>query len=175
MKLRQIVEEITDDLKKEYSKGFKYEAEDSGEGFHLYSFTIGDAKYEAQVSGVDCPGGRNCNMYSVSFEDVDEGQGLTGKGNVREVFSTVIEIVKDFLTREPGKNLFFSSGDGDRVRDMLYRRFTQSVGKVFPGYVGITSETEGGNLFVVPEKNAEKFIKYYKSKSSFEKNFTIHK
>lgn len=175
MKIRPILEELSDDIKKEHSTDFKYMDEESGYGFHRYVFNIGDAKYEAEISGVACPQGKNCGMHSVSFSDIEEGQGITGKGNVKEVFSTVVEIIRHFLSRNPNENLFFSSGDGDRVRELLYKRFTKEAKKFFPGYVGITSDTEGGNAFIVPEKNAEEFIEYYKSLDTFERNFVIHR
>jgi hypothetical protein len=164
MKLRQIAEELTDDLKKEYSKGFEYNKEESGYGYHRYSFEVGDAKFIAEIAGADCPGGQNCRVHDVSFEDVTDGrfsdnrQGITGRGNVKEVFSTMVEIIKDFLSKNPNEALIFSGDEGSR--DALYSRFGRSASRIFPGYVGIVSESNDGHVFIVPKSKSDFYLNY---------------
>lgn len=167
MKLRQIAEEITDDIKKEYSKGFEYNAEDSGYGYHEYSFSVGDAKFKMDISGADCRGGGKCKVHIVSFEDVTDGmfaanrQGSTGRGNVKEVFSTVVEIIKDFISKNPGELLMFDGDEGSRAA--LYNRFAKGASNIIPGYVGITDRANPSRQFLAPRNKVEEALEYIKT------------
>jgi len=169
MKIRKIVEGITDTLSQDPLK-YNYDKEESGYGYHKYSFDTENASYEVEISGVDCEKGENCRMNSLSFHEITRGQNIIGTGNAGKVFTTVLDITRDFLRKNPNEILFFSSGDGDRTRDLLYRRFVKEVKKFFPGYVGITTDFEGDNMFIVPKSKLDDELKEYIKGITFLKN-----
>lgn len=77
--------------------------------------------------------------------DVDTAGATLGTGDAFRVFSTVIEIVREYVERAaPGLIVFKGRTDASRLR--LYQRFAQSIGNVLPGYqfLKAVNDTEAG-------------------------------
>ncbi len=151
-------ESITDLIKKENAVPFKsLEAE---WGFYTYSFTVNGSKFEAEIGGVDVDNDAHIIPFHVfKFEDTADGDGMTGKGNVDKVFSTAVEILKDFLRKNPKSVVAFSAYE--RGRHALYQRFVRDIGSIIPGYVGFIP-TSTSNMFIIPKEKLEKFKEYSK-------------
>ena len=163
--LRQIAEELEDTLSPKRAVPWKIVKEgDRNE----YSFEVKKAKYSVFISRVNFEGSRarsyhQKNMFFLSFEDTtvldDEGygeSGMTGKGNVAAVFSTVLVILKYFISNSSVKPTFiFSSEDSLRgtTRVRLYERFVKKTPNFIPGYEGKMikyPEYEIAKFFIFP-------------------------
>jgi len=153
-------ESITDLIKKENAVPFKSLVAEWG--YYKYSFTVNESKFEAEINGVDVDNDAHIIPYHVfRFEDTAEGDGMTGKGNVEKVFSTAVEILKNFLRKNQKSVVAFSAYE--RGRQALYQRFVRDIGSIIQGYVGFTP-SRTSNMYIMPKEKLEKFKEYIEKK-----------
>ncbi len=60
--------------------------------------------------------------------------GITGKGDSRKIFGTVINIVKDYVNKNNPKKIYFLADNSEPSRVKLYKAFSDRVGQVLPNY-----------------------------------------
>jgi hypothetical protein len=111
---------------------YPYETRDG----KLYHFETEDGvKYKVYFGGKD--------LVEVSFSAILPGDEekfrpdkttLTGTGNSRKVFGTVVKIVKEFLEEQDPKALYFTGEGSEPSRIRLYDRLISQVDKELPNY-----------------------------------------
>jgi hypothetical protein len=97
--------------------------------------------------------------YKVEFDIVDDdvtvafaarGQGdehkigLTGTGNSRKIFGTVIKIVKDYIRKSNPGIIAFSANNSEPSRVRLYNMLASQVNKELPNYNFTDAFSNGG-------------------------------
>ena len=70
--------------------------------------------------------------------------GLTGTGNSRKIFGTVIKIVKDYVRKAQPDNLSFSANSSEPSRVRLYKMLASQADKELPNYKFADSFSNGG-------------------------------
>ena len=77
---------------------------------------------------------------------------ITGTGNSRKVFGTVVKIVQDYVEAHKPKALYFISSD-EPSRLRLYQTMTDQVGKALPDYYAVKPTDLGdGKAFMLKRK-----------------------
>jgi hypothetical protein len=71
--------------------------------------------------------------------------GVTGTGEAFQVFSTVIDILRDFVKKHEPAMIKFSALEPSRIK--LYSRLVDMVASELPGYYG-ARETDGRTFFI---------------------------
>lgn len=163
MKLRLILEELSDDIKKEKAGNFKLVKQENG--FFYYIFEIKNLSFKARFFlDIFEKEGRELETYEFEFSDSKDSIKTTGTGNVIEVFSTLNEILKDFYSRVPNAILVFSA-EG-RGRNAFYIRIIKNLEKVLPGLEGMKTSTNCGYAdecyFIFPKKRKKEIIYFMK-------------
>jgi hypothetical protein len=103
---------------------------------HRYYFTTEDGiKYKVYFQGKD--------LVEVAFSAILPGEeenfrpdktDLTGTGNSRKVFGTVIEIVKDYTNKNKPNAIYFTAANDEPSRIKLYYALMSQVDKALPDY-----------------------------------------
>jgi hypothetical protein len=85
---------------------------------------------------------------TVSFAARGQGDehkiGLTGTGNSRKIFGTVIKIVKDYITKANPEIIVFSANNSEPSRVRLYNMLASQVNKELPNYNFTDAFSNGG-------------------------------
>lgn len=97
------------------------------------------------------------NQWEIDFlEKTNKGPtyGKSGSGNEMQVFSFVIDSLKELISRYHPEEIIFNSHKADMNRSKLYARMMKRVPSVLPGYnAGPTDSTESSDTFrVVKDK-----------------------
>lgn len=80
---------------------------------------------------------------------------ITGTGNSRKVFGTVIKIVQDYVDAHEPKALYFIAGD-EPSRIRLYQTMTDQVGKALPDYYAVKPTDLGaGKAFMLKRRDTK--------------------
>lgn len=115
-------EKVTEALDSSYPYEFKNNA--------YYFTTDGGEQYKVLLNGT--------KKVSVSFfargENNMPKNEITGTGDSRKVFGTVISIVKDYVSKHQPNILVFSADNDEPSRIKLYNMLASQAGKVLPGY-----------------------------------------
>ena len=89
------------------------------------------------------------NKVEVSFmargENNQPKDDITGTGDSRKVFGTVINIVKDYVGQHQPDILMFAADNNEPSRIRLYNMLASQAGKALPGYNFV--KTLKGSLF----------------------------
>lgn len=93
------------------------------------------------------------NYWEIEFlETTKKGQTFTksGSGNEMQVFSFVIESIKEFVSRYHPDVITFNSHKADQNRSKLYARMMKRVPSVLPGYrAAPVSSTYSSDTFTI--------------------------
>lgn len=76
----------------------------------------------------------NKNFWEMSFQTSDRIQ--VNAGGQFDVFSTIIDVLKDFLELREPRYIYFTSDARDKSRVLLYTRFAKNVARINPRYTG---------------------------------------
>jgi hypothetical protein len=85
---------------------------------------------------------------SVAFSARGQGDehktGITGTGNSRKIFGTVIKIVKDYIRKANPEIIAFSANNSEPSRVRLYNMLASQVNKELPNYNFTDAFSNGG-------------------------------
>ncbi len=98
----------------------------------VFYFDTGDGtEYKVQF-------GKSGKAVEVAFFARGEGDehkiGLTGSGDSRKIFGTVINIVKDYMEKNNPITLLFTANNSEQSRVKLYNMLASKVGQALPDY-----------------------------------------
>ena len=105
------------------------------------------------------------DLVSVSFSAILPGEEenfrpdkttLTGTGNSRKVFGTVVKIIKEFLQEMKPNALYFLAANSEPSRIRLYDRLISQVDKELPEYYNSgTVDLGHGNAYMLKRKQEQ--------------------
>lgn len=141
------------------------EAARMGDGHFVARFMMGPYRYRVEIS----PGDEAAGTYEIVFfqeknfprDFTSRYDGtprpypsfqITGTGRAYEVFSTVVDILKDFIDVE--QPLLIDFGADEVSRQKLYARIIQRVPQIVPDYVGIRKSR---SKFQIKRKSGTRF------------------
>lgn len=115
------------------SSPYEYTGARRNEEQYCASFKAGDRMIHVDLYKLPRAG----EHWELTFEERKEGQpgslGITGSGDEFKVFSTVVEIVKKFITTNPVDSLTFTAEKTQGNRSRLYQRMVDRL--LMPGWV----------------------------------------
>jgi hypothetical protein len=97
----------------------------------FYFDTEDGQEYKVEIDNVD-------NDATVAFSARGQGDehktGITGTGNSRKIFGTVIKIVKDYIRKSNPEIIAFSADNSEPSRVRLYKMLASQANKELPNY-----------------------------------------
>jgi hypothetical protein len=153
-----VADEITfilrrkENISEALDSSYPYEKKSDGK----YTFETEDGvSYKVYFGGRD--------LVEISFSAVLPGEEenfspdkitLTGTGNSRKVFGTVVNIVKDFLEQIKPSALYFTGEKSEPSRIKLYDRLISQVDKALPNYYADrTLDLGSGKAYMLRRKD----------------------
>jgi hypothetical protein len=88
-------------------------------GLRIAKFEVAGNRYMVMIAGM--------RAKMVSFELVGRGQGITGTGSAMTVFSTVLDILRDFIRTDKPASFAFEARKNQPSRVSLYLRMCKSL------------------------------------------------
>ena len=82
--------------------------------------------------------------FSARGQGDEHKTGITGTGNSRKVFGTVIKIVKDYIRKSKPEIISFSANNSEPSRVRLYKMLASQADKELPNYNFIDAFSNGG-------------------------------
>lgn len=133
-----------------------YPYEESSAGKYHF-ITDNGVKYKVYLQGKD--------MVEVAFSAILPGEEenfrpdkttLTGTGDSRKVFGTVVKIVKEYLDTHKPNALYFTAENAEPSRVKLYNRLIAQVDKELPDYKALGNIDLGtSTAYMLKRKQAE--------------------
>ena len=118
----------------------------------IAQFKIGKCNYKFGAMKLPSTLGYGHNAYKINFTnesvELDKSHEITGTGNSAAVFSTVLDIVKDFKQKYSPKMVLFSAAEPNRKS--LYKRIAKTV---FPEF-----EIYDENVYTIAKMKDKKFV-----------------
>jgi hypothetical protein len=120
-----------------------YEYHDSKQnpGNDFYFDTEDGQEYKVEIDNID-------NDVTVAFSARGQGDehktGITGTGNSRKIFGTVIKIVKDYISKSNPEIIAFSANNSEPSRVRLYKMLASQANKELPNYNFTDAFSNGG-------------------------------
>jgi len=149
MKATELINEVFDsDVKGRVIK--------AGPNFFATSADIGDRTI---IFNASIYGHSGSNVWEIDFiEKTAKGPtyGKSGSGNEMQVFSFVIESLKELVSRYAPAAIVFNSHKADGNRSKLYIRMLSRVSQVLPGYkaAGVSS-TDSSDTFTIAKDDVK--------------------
>ena len=119
--------------------------------------TEDNVSYTVSFSGKD--------LVGIAFSAILPGEednfrpdkiGLTGTGNSRKVFGTVVKIVQDFIEKRKPNAIYFTADTSEPSRIRLYDTMVSQVDKALPDYYADKPVDLGsGKVYLLKHKKAE--------------------
>jgi hypothetical protein len=107
----------------------------------FYFDTEDGQEYKVEIDNVD-------NDATVAFSARGQGDehktGITGTGNSRKIFGTVIKIVKDYIRKSNPEIIAFSADNSEPSRVRLYKMLASQANKELPNYKFTDAFSNGG-------------------------------
>lgn len=107
----------------------------------FYFDTEDGQEYKVEIDNVD-------NDATVAFSARGQGDehktGITGTGNSRKIFGTVIKIVKDYIRKSNPGIIAFSADNSEPSRVRLYKMLASQANKELPNYNFTDAFSNGG-------------------------------
>ena len=120
---------------------YDYRDSKQNPGNAFYFDTEDGQEYKVEIDNVD-------NDVTVAFSARGQGDehkiGLTGTGNSRKVFGTVIKIVKDYIRKSNPEIIAFSANNSEPSRVRLYKMLASQANKELPNYNFTDAFSNGG-------------------------------
>lgn len=132
-----------DNVNEALDSSYEYRGSKQNPGNVFYFDTEDGQEYKVEFN----------NTYSdqveVSFAVRGQGDehkfGLTGTGNSRKIFGTVIKIVKDYINKANPEILSFSANNQEPSRVRLYKMLASQANKELPNYNFADAFSGGGS------------------------------
>lgn len=107
---------------------------EKAENYYACYFTVGKVPFKFRADFYDALYDFK-NVWDIEFKDMSRDTfTITGTGNTPIVFSTVKEILKDFLSIEKPNYWLMMADKDEKSRDKLYSIFAKNIEKIFPEY-----------------------------------------
>jgi predicted kinase len=120
---------------------YPYKNSKRNPGKDFYFDTEDGQEYKVQFDIVD-------DDVTVAFSARGQGDehktGITGTGNSRKIFGTVIKIVKDYIRKSNPGIIAFSANNSEPSRVRLYNMLASQVNKELPNYNFTDAFSNGG-------------------------------
>ena len=120
---------------------YEYRGSKRNPGNDFYFDTEDGQEYKVEIDNVD-------NDVTVAFSAKGQGDehkiGLTGTGNSRKVFGTVIKIVKDYIRKSNPEIIAFSANNSEPSRVRLYKMLASQANKELSNYNFTDAFSNGG-------------------------------
>lgn len=111
-------------------------------GNDFYFGTEDGQEYKVQFSSI---WGDDVTVGFAAKGQGDEHKiGLTGTGNSRKIFGTVIKIVKDYIRKSNPEIISFSANNSEPSRVRLYKMLASQANKELPNYNFADAINDGG-------------------------------
>jgi hypothetical protein len=111
---------------------YEYRNSKRNPGNDFYFDTEDGQEYKVEFDSVFAGG------VNISFAARGQGDehkiGLTGTGNSRKIFGTVIKIVKDYIRKSNPEIIAFSANNSESSRVRLYKMLASQANKELPNY-----------------------------------------
>lgn len=98
--------------------------------------------------------------------------GLTGTGDSRKIFGTVIQIVKDYVTKHNPKTILFTAMNNEPSRVKLYKMLASKADEALPDY-SFQGAFKNGNFtqFNIVHKDSNRSATLDKAKAKGKRSF----
>jgi predicted kinase len=120
---------------------YEYRGSKRNPGNDFYFDTEDGQEYKVEIDNVD-------NDVTVAFSARGQGDehkiGLTGTGNSRKIFGTVIKIVKDYIRKSNPEIIAFSANNSEPSRVRLYKMLASQANKELSNYNFTDAFSNGG-------------------------------
>jgi len=144
MKLKRLLEELNEAVP--FTKKNKY-----------YYFTIADNNYRASFFKHHTSSNNYIQFGFQLMKNKKEGTiDLTNTGHVKKVFSTVLNILKDYEAENKPKYLAFQSNKNEPSRVRFYNLLVHNIHKYADNYILdkiYEDESENNIVFLIKRKN----------------------
>lgn len=171
------VEPVTDKIDEALDSSYDYRP---GKYDNVFYFdTENGQEYKVEL-------GRAGKAVEVSFyargQSDEHKTGVTGTGNASKVFGTVVNIVKDYVTKNNIRTILFTANNNQPSRVRLYNTLASKVDKVLPDYTYIGSMKNGNftqftikhnDAFRSPALDKAKQVKHKALDAVFEDTTTL--
>jgi hypothetical protein len=121
---------------------YEYHDSEQNPGNDFYFDTEDGQEYKVEFDNVWG------NDVTVAFSARGQGDehktGITGTGNSRKVFGTVIKIVKDYIRKSKPEIIAFSANNSEPSRVRLYKMLASQADKELPNYNFTDAFSNGG-------------------------------
>jgi hypothetical protein len=120
---------------------YEYHDSQQNPGNDFYFDTEDGQEYKVEFDIVD-------DDVNVAFSARGQGDehktGITGTGNSRKIFGTVIKIVKDYIRKSKPGIIAFSANNSEPSRVRLYKMLASQANKELPNYNFTDAFSNGG-------------------------------
>jgi predicted nucleotidyltransferase len=120
---------------------YEYHDSQQNPGNDFYFDTEDGQEYKVEFDTVD-------DDVNVAFSARGQGDehktGITGTGNSRKIFGTVIKIVKDYIRKSKPGIIAFSANNSEPSRVRLYKMLASQANKELPNYNFTDAFSNGG-------------------------------
>ena len=121
---------------------YPYKNSKRNPGNDFYFDTEDGQEYKVQFSSI---WGDDVTVGFAAKGQGDEHKiGLTGTGNSRKIFGTVIKIVKDYIRKSNPEIISFSANNSEPSRVRLYKMLASQANKELPNYNFADAINDGG-------------------------------
>ena len=143
---------------------YEYRDSEHAPGQVFYFDTDDGSEYRVEF-------GRAGKAAEVAFERLGKDNeykiGLTGTGDSRKIFGTIINIVKDYLAKNNPKLLLFTANNSEPSRVKLYKMLASKVDQALPDYTFAGALNNGTfTQFNINHKSNPKISKLDKVKAT---------
>jgi len=134
----------------------KYQWEAAGMGFWGGRFYVDSVEYNIAIESMDSEKG----IWDVEFARIDRSQDnvdvdhnnqvqnhITGTGNSHTVFSTIIQMIQEFVSEESPYQIQFSSAESTRTS--LYKKISSTIGRKMGYNTSVSKNAESKDLFIL--------------------------
>lgn len=121
---------------------YKYRGSKQNPGNDFYFDTEDGQEYKVEFSSL---WGDDIRVAFAARGQGDEHKtGITGTGNSRKIFGTVIKIVKDYINKANPEIISFSANNSEPSRVRLYKMLASQADKELPNYKFTDAFSNGG-------------------------------
>ena len=121
---------------------YKYRGSKQNPGNDFYFETEDGQEYKVEFDSVFAGDVRVA--FSARGQGDEHKTGITGTGNSRKVFGTVIKIVKDYIRKSKPEIISFSANNSEPSRVRLYKMLASQADKELPNYNFTDAFSNGG-------------------------------